>query len=149
MSAGEPSDWKPSLRRPKLTANERLVAGLILAALSALLLSWMHITARLPSWGSAVEGIGFMALVIAQVFLPSVWISWRERRLWQAAEAHENMLCPMCRYPVPDAGDETLCPECGLRASAEELRRHWRHWSGRERAVYASSLDLVPGKRFR
>lgn len=33
--------------------------------------------------------------------------------------------CPNCAYPVVPSGDGFLCPECGHKATAGQLARHW------------------------
>ncbi len=50
-----------------------------------------------------------------------------QRREARRLAASTMMLCRKCRHPVIEDGDgeHVICPECGKRETAEQLRRIW------------------------
>jgi hypothetical protein len=69
----------------------------------------------------------------------SAWM----RRIWtriKLADLRESRGCYRCDYPLAtDAGEEPMCPECGLTNDLRE--RTWWRIRGREVAVAAPSND--------
>lgn len=56
----------------------------------------------------------------------------RYRYLFSKVQECQGLVCTKCEYPLIIQEAELCCPECGCRASADELRRAWRKWLGTE-----------------
>ena len=76
--------------------------------------------------GAPMAMVYGIALAIACLLVPSLYIVWLERPLMRKLRAHGFALCTGCGYPLEGRPTDT-CPECGEATSTEAAIIAWRN----------------------
>lgn len=76
--------------------------------------------------GSAVPGWAFAAVPAASLGVFGVAVLRFLRRL----RACGGRLCPACGYALVGLDEDGVCPECGTKYTARQLRYTWQDYLG-------------------
>lgn len=110
---------------------------------TAILIVYLDIKFKLNipvgSFTFVVFGVYFLGVVL--VFLTRRNAS----RLSRLASEYNFLLCETCRYPLGDAQEIDVCPECGTAFDRYHLRRRWFESYGAFHAKKAIELDVPIG----